>query len=170
MSLSRPRYLKRFLFAIGLVGAAAFTAFVWPTQFRYDRLTEGGNSYPVRMNRFTGRSELFRGTWVDLNPRPSESAQSAAIHIPIDRLEFRGNVADYGWFSGRVFNHSALVLTSLIIRCSSDHTDAGVRWSRLLSFEQTVAPETSTDLLQEVSDRGIHDSQCIIERARGRTP
>jgi hypothetical protein len=42
-----------------------FVLFVWPTLYRYDKLTLGGNSLPVRTNRITGTGEIFHpgGYW-----------------------------------------------------------------------------------------------------------
>jgi hypothetical protein len=37
----------------------AFALAVWPTSWRYDKITYDGDTYPVRINRFTGRAEIL---------------------------------------------------------------------------------------------------------------
>ncbi|MBI1796187.1 MAG: hypothetical protein HYR74_03955 [Candidatus Eisenbacteria bacterium] len=38
---------------------AAFAAFVWPTQWRYDHITIGNDTYPVRIQRMTGHADIL---------------------------------------------------------------------------------------------------------------
>ena len=38
---------------------AAFMVYVWPTRYRYDHLSENGDTYPVRIDRFTGDSDML---------------------------------------------------------------------------------------------------------------
>ena len=42
-----------------LLLVAAFAVYVWPTRWRYDHLTMDGNIVPVRMDRFSGDSEML---------------------------------------------------------------------------------------------------------------
>ena len=39
--------------------ALAFSVAVWPTSWRYDKITYDGDTYPVRINRFTGDAEIL---------------------------------------------------------------------------------------------------------------
>lgn len=41
-----------------------FGIYIWPTKYRYTELRTGGNTLPVRMNRFTGVTEVFAGKWI----------------------------------------------------------------------------------------------------------
>jgi hypothetical protein len=38
---------------------AAFAAFVWPTRWRYDHMTVGNDTYPVRIHRVTGHADVL---------------------------------------------------------------------------------------------------------------
>ncbi|MBI1798142.1 MAG: hypothetical protein HYR73_00465 [Candidatus Eisenbacteria bacterium] len=38
---------------------AAFLVYVWPTRFKYDHLSTDGNTYPVRIDRFSGESDML---------------------------------------------------------------------------------------------------------------
>jgi hypothetical protein len=42
-----------------VVGLALAAIFVWPTAYRYDHLKIGDNTFPVRIDRFTGRTEVL---------------------------------------------------------------------------------------------------------------
>jgi len=37
----------------------AAVVYVWPTRFRYDHVSVDGNTYPVRIDRFTGDSDML---------------------------------------------------------------------------------------------------------------
>jgi hypothetical protein len=36
-----------------------FALWVWPTRFRYDHIFNDGNTYPVRIDRFSGDSDML---------------------------------------------------------------------------------------------------------------
>jgi hypothetical protein len=38
---------------------AALLVYVWPTRFRYDHVSVDGNTYPVRIDRFNGDSDML---------------------------------------------------------------------------------------------------------------
>jgi hypothetical protein len=44
-----------FVFAIVL----SFAIFVWPTRYRYDHVVTEGDTYPVRIDRFNGDSDML---------------------------------------------------------------------------------------------------------------
>jgi hypothetical protein len=69
----------------------AFAWFVWPTRYRYDRMDfSNGVSYPVRINRFSEKSEVLtpdRG-WVDLAARArSITAKPEDQTLPLEELQ-----------------------------------------------------------------------------------
>jgi hypothetical protein len=67
-----------------LVFAAAFLWFVWPTQYRYDRLGGSGpSSAPVRIDRLTGRAEIL--TWEGWKPL-GHSEPTAHEDVPPSEL------------------------------------------------------------------------------------
>jgi len=49
------------IFRAALVVAllAAFALYVWPTRWRYDHITVGDDTYPVRIHRFTGNAYIL---------------------------------------------------------------------------------------------------------------
>ena len=46
-------------FLLWLLLLLAFSAYVWPTRYRYDHMTVDGNLVPVRMNRFSGNADML---------------------------------------------------------------------------------------------------------------
>ena len=42
-----------------LLVVLAFATTVWPTRWRYDRITYSGDTYPVRINRFSGHADIL---------------------------------------------------------------------------------------------------------------
>ena len=54
------RLLRAVLIRVVVLALAlAFVIFVWPTRFRYDHLSTEGNTYPVRIDRFTGDGDML---------------------------------------------------------------------------------------------------------------
>jgi len=47
----------RFLVVAGML--MAFALFVWPSRWRYDRMTVGDDTYPVRIDRFNGHADIL---------------------------------------------------------------------------------------------------------------
>ena len=69
---------------------AAIAVYVWPTRYRYDRVNEEeGVSYPLRIDRFSGKTEIFipeRG-WVDLAASQSNSAKQEDQALPLEEFQ-----------------------------------------------------------------------------------
>ena len=49
--------IVRALVALVLLGA--FVAFAWPTRWRYDHMTLGSDTYPVRIDRISGHADVL---------------------------------------------------------------------------------------------------------------
>lgn len=61
--------------------ATAIAILVWPTRYHYDHLKKGAQTYPVRIDRFSGRAEYFDGSWS--NDDPPAPASVAATSDPL---------------------------------------------------------------------------------------
>ena len=53
------RLLRWLRVLVVLLLLAALAVYVWPTRFRYDHVSVDGNTYPVRIDRFTGDSDML---------------------------------------------------------------------------------------------------------------
>lgn len=52
--------VRRYIFGAAIVAALTlFAAAVWPTLYRYEKLTSSGHTYLVRVNRMTGFTEML---------------------------------------------------------------------------------------------------------------
>lgn len=58
--MSALRVIARLMwFALAGLAIATFGYSVWPTPFRYDHMTDGGETLIVRIDRFSGEAEVL---------------------------------------------------------------------------------------------------------------
>ncbi len=89
------------------LAALAFAWFVWPTRYRYDRLDlSNGASYPLRMDRFSGKTEGFfppRG-WVELgaqtHPNPAKQEDQP---LPLEELQKLSGRAEANFLGLKIY-------------------------------------------------------------------
>jgi hypothetical protein len=56
---------------LAVIGGLAF--YVWPTRYQYDHLKIGENSFPIRIDRFSGNTEVFYPSgWVKRESRVAQ--------------------------------------------------------------------------------------------------
>jgi hypothetical protein len=104
-----------------LIIAFLIGVFVWPTRYRYLEMTFKGNVLPVRVDRFSGKTEvLFPQGWSETQRPPEESEQAQAVpqseiaKVRIIRMRYsRGSV------NGEIFNGTSYVLKEVHIRASA---------------------------------------------------
>jgi hypothetical protein len=53
------RLLRLLRNLLALLLLAAMAVYVWPTRYRYDHVSVDGSTYPVRIDRFTGASDML---------------------------------------------------------------------------------------------------------------
>ncbi|MGO8788431.1 MAG: hypothetical protein ACLQVL_13765 [Terriglobia bacterium] len=99
-SLSDPKRngIVGWLFFLVLsLAAFAFAWFDWPTRYRYDRVNlEEGVSFPVRIDRFSGKTEiLYPRGWVDTAAEArSNSAKLEEQVLPPEELQKLSGTAE----------------------------------------------------------------------------
>jgi hypothetical protein len=89
--------------------------FVWPTRYRYDHLTEEKNIYPIRIDRLTGRTEIFYGKWIsteESTPAPQEEDLPPSA---LDKLSGRASITSYGWINCDIYNGSNWILSEVTV-------------------------------------------------------
>ena len=76
MTAMRSRILIPLAWLLFIV---AFAIYVWPTRWRYDHMTVDGNIVPVRMDRFSGDSDMLVPDegWVPVEA-PSDSSDASS--------------------------------------------------------------------------------------------
>jgi hypothetical protein len=118
--------------------------FVWPTRYRYLEMTFRGNVLPVRVDRFSGRTEvLYPQGWevaqtVEEESRPAQALPSTELsNIRIIRMRYvRGRV------EGELFNGTGYLLKEVGIRASA-RANRVLLFSRSFKANVDLAPGSS---------------------------
>lgn len=157
--------------------AGFFAGTVWPTRFRYDHLNLGGTILPVRIDRFSGRTEVLRGFdgWVGV-PESGAQAETAdpAIEIlpPEEKARVTGNAGlSYGTlFQGKLYNGSSYYLREVLLTITAREETGGVRWSR--QFRDKVFIETLTTGEFQIKITGAEGAKLAwtLDEVRGTRP
>lgn len=74
--------MRRLTLLILVILALAFAVFVWPSRWRYDHITVQQDSYLVRTERLTGRTEILVP---ELGWTPAEQPWDEKSTTPNDR-------------------------------------------------------------------------------------
>jgi hypothetical protein len=151
-------YTKRpFLFAICFIFIILIALFVWPTMYRYDHMIVYHNTYPVRINRLTGNSEILSGSngWISLNDNSSskESNTNANISKKLSQTisnKIDGNllITNYGQIHADIYNGTDNTIKSIIIQITVTNANGNITLSRkykLDSFSWGGGSLRSTD-------------------------
>lgn len=142
----------------------------WPTLYRYDSVRMDDATYPLRINRLTGSTEMFVGMqWMDVGSDASTDDKST--DLPANEAEkVSGNAAltGYGWFSGKIYNGSSWTVTGLVVSVSAKERDGSVRWTREFDVSVSARPLSTGSLnVEVVGDNGVGSTDWAIVRVRG---
>jgi hypothetical protein len=127
--LSRPHRGKippiQFLWvSVGVLVLLVLGVTVWPTIYRYDHMTDGKTTVPVRIHRLTGEAEFFNGQWRRA-PRPPSDVPSQVLAQVTGRAGF-----DRDRFRGTLYNGSDWHIEEVTIRITAKNSWGGVEWVR----------------------------------------
>jgi hypothetical protein len=141
----------------------------WPTLYRYDRMTLGRNTLPVRTHRVTGYTEYFlNGKWI---PQEGQQSSKKSKMLPLDeRIKVTGNAGlnGDGSFSGKVYNGSSWTITDMIIRVIAKEKNGSVRWDRKFKEAQVIpALSTARIHITVTGDENVASFEWNIEEIRG---
>lgn len=151
------------------VAACAFGYFIWPTRYQYAKLTEKGNTRPVRIGRISGRTEILCGSgWEPVNEE--------SVYLPKHELaKLRVSAQWKNFQSGpsiELYNGSAFTVTHLtvrlqfyaqgkfIVRAYVVESSGGVKAGTHRRFVLDVGPTFAKRRVLRCSlsqARGIHD-------------
>jgi hypothetical protein len=96
-----------------LSGALAFLVLVWPTAYRYNRITLGPESLPVRINRLTGGTEILRVEGWRPVPRYGKEKSlptSALSKLRIEQGEWSIQRLKFQLYSGSEFSVDRIIV------------------------------------------------------------
>ena len=115
---------KKIAFLALLVSALLLGIFVWPTRYRYDRLKRGDNEFPLRIDRITGRGEIFvLGIgWSSFVDDPKEPTQELRPD-DLARLEVKASITPAGYIECEVYNGSVWTVDELGVDVTVDVND-----------------------------------------------
>lgn len=146
-----------------MLAASAFLAIVlaitvWPTRYRYDHISSQGTVLPVRTDRFSGRTEILRGTdgWVEVgDPQSVGTASPKTRELPpVERAKVTGNAGlspGGTLFQGKLYNGSSFYLREVVITITAQEKSGAIRWSRQFKDEVFVEPLTTGSFQIEVT-------------------
>lgn len=103
----------------GLVLGFGFT--VWPTLFRYDHISVGeGKSYPLRINRFTGRTDLFDGYgWHTMGEQSKTRTERKAFLVEeLKKLDGHLSIDDSGFVRAQIYNGTDKMFLEMVVEIS----------------------------------------------------
>jgi hypothetical protein len=70
---------RRLVPALLIVALAVFASFVWPTMYRYEKITVNSDTYLVRIQRVTGHADILvpEEGWVPSEERWDQGTDAA---------------------------------------------------------------------------------------------
>jgi hypothetical protein len=158
-----------FLCALAFAVAAALAVLVWSTAWRYDRLTVNGNTFPIRVNRFNGQTEILRGMsgWVQVDsesdtshsPTAPPAAPPALPPVELGKLDGRLSVTNYGWIEADVYNGTARSLGEVRVRLVISNANGGEALNREYSMSSSTGEPLS-------SSKFIANCGCRLEKGQ----
>jgi len=116
----------------------------WPTLYRYEKMTAGQSSFPVRVHRLTGYTEYFYGgEWV---PERGRKSSSKGARLPADEKEKVTGSARFsnGIFSGELYNGGSWIVTAATFRVIAKAHDGSARWDRSFRTGVRIEPMSTS--------------------------
>lgn len=168
--------LRLTLILVATVTVGCLGGLVWSTRYRYDRITfQGGQSYPVRVDRITGRTQMLTAFgWKTLGTEPSADPELPASQLRL--LTTDASISSDGRLQCNIYNGSEWDISELTVLVSiSDASGAKTmvreyRLSPSTSWHSPAPPLLHTRFSAELGftlDKGQTWSWSIA-RARGR--
>lgn len=131
-------------FYVVVLIALIVLTFFYPGVYRYDTVISGGDSIPIRTNRFTGRTEIFALTkWVS-----TEETKKLPFEFPDSELsKITGNMSlNSGILEGKIYNGSKNQITSIEIEVTTEDyiSVAHLKDGKISTFLLKTTPEFRT--------------------------
>jgi hypothetical protein len=162
--------------AVILMGACLIilAVAVWPTRYRYDHVNLRGTVLPVRIDRFSGRTEMLRGMsgWVEVGDpgNVGKTGSNILALLPAEAAKVTGNarLSPGGTlFQGELYNGSSFYLREIVMGITAVENSGKVRWSR--KFKDAVFIEPLTTGTFQIKITGAEDAKLswTIDHLRG---
>ena len=148
-----------------------FAVTVWPTRYRYDHVSAQGTVLPVRIDRFSGRTEILRGMsgWVAVEA-PKNTRSARMLELPAaERVKVTGNAGLlYGTlFEGKLYNASSFYLREVVVTITAQEESGALRWSRQFKDEVFIEPLTTGNFQIQVTGAEGARLSWTIDQLKG---
>jgi hypothetical protein len=163
LTVASPSVRSGGAFSAFLVAGSVFLllllgGFVWPTLYRHENLQVGSRSYPVRINRLTGATEVFRGSsWVREQKRSTPRPLTVAELLAVTGRGHMTRLGPYGpatRFNGTIYNGTSLTLTERTVQLTLRGVGGKPRWTRLFSTKVSIPPLSSATFGFDAGEEG----------------
>ena len=103
--------------ALGITPFVVFCLLVWPTRYRYNHIKIEANDFPIRIDRFTGKTEIFRlSGWRDPDEQNRPKPELEIIQAQdLSKLDGRGEVTSNGDFNLNLYNGSNRTIAEITV-------------------------------------------------------
>lgn len=135
--------------------AVASSVAIWMSRYNFDHMNlENGESYPVRTNRLTGKSQvLYRGVW-----KPAEDVRNLPSLLQelsqqdLDKLTGRGDLVS-DWFYLDLYNGSDFTLKEITVQLlvRDSHQEEVLRQPHRFSLDAPSKRSTSFEEIVNIS-------------------
>lgn len=140
--MAESKIRRRSLYAI-TAAVIVFALTVWPSLYHYESISGGGSTYPVRINRFTGHTEMFDGSeWRgETKDEPRKRKARVGTLLPsqeLSKITGHAGFEQYSphLFSASIYNGSSWIITGLTFRIAVIERDSIVVPSRLYKCDE----------------------------------
>lgn len=130
----KNKYLLLVLILITII-----VVFFWPSLYHYETLKLGENSFPVRINRFTGFTSYFNKEWLAQTNSLSKTIPLADI----SNLVLTPTPSTYEEFSGILYNGTEWAITKVHIKLSMIDEKDSIIWERRFNVPVSIEPFTT---------------------------
>ena len=147
---------KQNLILIAIIVLVFIGIFVWPTLYRYSHITLQGRTYPVRVHRITGRTEILNplvGHWTAIGIKSEKPKKPKSVPLPYEALsKIEGTAritSSFDFppreFEANIYNGSNWTITDLIILIEvKDKKTGKKKLSRKYTLSGYVEPLSSS--------------------------
>lgn len=114
MQKARTNSLRIMFVAGGLFVVGILAVTVWPTLYRYDRVTEGGDTHPIRTHRLSGKTYQLSPTegWIDTSSSGSYS-KTPVPRKELAKLDGEMSISDDSRMEVEIYNGTSRALSSI---------------------------------------------------------
>jgi len=156
--------MKKTLIIIGCILILSFIViFIWPTKYRYTKATISNNTFPVRMNRLTGKTEYFGISSGWSAPESTEwEIEGSPREIPLFDLKKISGKAELKDLSGwticlEIYNGSEWKLQYLTVVIRKNDTNKNNIWERRYKGFANIKSLSAGTVYIEVADLERND-------------